>query len=152
MRCYWETNITAFQCRSRSLAPLLLTTFHASARIRQARQSQKFEIRAISESRPGADTEQSSEGLQNSTQTFVRSAFKLVAVMDHATCHIVYVDKRASGDRYEKRPGPNVTGPLNLSSGFSSMFDWENKEVQMNLRSILSVFQGGTYLTISSRI
>ena len=60
--------------------------------------------------------------------------------MDHAACHVVYVDKRAYKERYEKRGG---SGHSTYVPAFADGFDVESKEVQLNLREILSVFNGG---------
>ena len=68
---------------------------------------------------------------------------KLVPAMDYAACHIVYVDKRAYRERYEKRGGPVSPGASIYVPGSIEGFDLENKDVQLNLREILSVFNGG---------
>ena len=62
--------------------------------------------------------------------------------MDHATCHVVYVDKRAFTDRYEERSRPNA--PSNTVIEFVGSFGLESEDVQLNLRNLLTVFSGGT--------
>ena len=65
--------------------------------------------------------------------------------MDHAACHVVYVDKRAYKERYEKRGGPVSPGPSTYVTESAEGFELEAKEVQLNLHEILSVFNGGEY-------
>ena len=62
--------------------------------------------------------------------------------MDHATCHVVYVDKRAYTDRYEERSRPKAAPNTVLESAGS--FGLESDDVQVNLRNLLTVFSGGT--------
>ena len=84
--------------------------------------------------------------IERNLESFKRPYFgiRVVGVMDHAACHVVYVDKRSYGDRYEKRAGPTSPGASNADPGISSLYDFENKEVKMNLENILSTFHGGT--------
>lgn len=63
--------------------------------------------------------------------------------MDYPDCNIVYVDKRAAGGRYEVSGNRNDPGPTTYRPDTSGLFDAEIKEVQLNLRALLSVFSGG---------
>ena len=67
--------------------------------------------------------------------------------MDHAACHVVYVDKRARENRYMKRPGPSSTSPeaSNSYSASPSLHEifGELEEVRLNIGAILSIFNGG---------
>lgn len=72
------------------------------------------------------------------------SAIKQAAGMDHATCHVVYVDKRAYMDRYEERSGPRASLPPTILPESMGGFGLEPEEVQLNLRNLLTVFPGGT--------
>jgi hypothetical protein len=63
--------------------------------------------------------------------------------MDYPDCNVIYVDKRAAGDRYEATGGRTAPGPTTFRAETSGLFDEEVKEVQLNLRTLLSVFSGG---------
>ena len=52
--------------------------------------------------------------------------------MDFAACHVLYVDTRAAGDSYKRKGCPEDME--------------ENGEVQANIRVLLSVFNGGTFI------
>ena len=65
--------------------------------------------------------------------------------MDYASCHVVYVDKRAYKDRYEELSGSNPQGPSTYVPGPAGDFDLEIKDVQSNLRNILNIFNGGKW-------
>lgn len=73
--------------------------------------------------------------------------------MEYADCHIVYVDSRVSRDLDGKLIQNSESSQSNIHSGDS----WEDRnpdclniilgeieEVRSNLRSLLSVFNGGT--------
>lgn len=70
--------------------------------------------------------------------------------MDYAACHVVYVDRRAREERFVKKDGlasstvtKDTEGVLDYSDVKEDIA--EDEEVQMNIRSILSVFNGGTF-------
>ena len=63
--------------------------------------------------------------------------------MEYPNCNIIYVDKRAAGERYEASGGRDAPGPATFRAETSGLFDEEIKEVQLNLRTLLSVFYGG---------
>jgi len=63
--------------------------------------------------------------------------------MDYPDCNVIYMDKRAARDRYEISGGRDEPGPTTFRPGTSGLFDEEIKEVQCNLRTLLSVFSGG---------
>lgn len=63
--------------------------------------------------------------------------------MDHAACHVVYLDKRAYRERFEQSDGPENPGPSTFVPESSGTFDLECKDVQLNLRAVLLVFNGG---------
>ena len=59
--------------------------------------------------------------------------------MDPATCHVVYVDKRATRERYENHESfalPSI--PSSVGHG------QEIQEVRENLNVVLRSFDGGT--------
>ena len=60
--------------------------------------------------------------------------------MDPADCHVVYVDKRASRERFEKKP--SIASSFDTSS---AGYGQEIRGVKENLDAILAVFDGGTY-------
>ena len=68
--------------------------------------------------------------------------------MDHAACHVLYVDNRSPRDGYVKRSGAASPGASSVQSGSTGYFDpmLENEEVQENVQNILSTFPGGMLL------
>ena len=60
--------------------------------------------------------------------------------MDPAFCHVVYVDKRASGEGFETKPSPASSFDTS-SAGYGQAV----RAVKENLDAILAVFDGGTY-------
>ena len=66
--------------------------------------------------------------------------------MDPADCHVLYVDKRATRERFERKPA--------LASSFGTSlagYGQEVRAVRQNLDAILAVFDGGTYAVYSLR-
>lgn len=70
--------------------------------------------------------------------------------MDYAACHVVYVDRRAREERFMKKDDlasstdtKDTEGVLDYSDVKEDLA--EDEEVQTNIRSILSVFNGGTF-------
>lgn len=70
--------------------------------------------------------------------------------MDYAACHVVYVDRRAREERFVKKDSvasSTVAKDIEGDSDYSDVKQdlVEDEEVQLNIRSILSIFNGGTF-------
>jgi hypothetical protein len=63
--------------------------------------------------------------------------------MDYPACNVIYVDKRATRDRYEHKGSPDTASQIIYEPNSIDLLDNEVKEVQLNLRALLSVFTGG---------
>ena len=63
--------------------------------------------------------------------------------MEHAACHVVYLDKHAQNDRFERsRPG--------LESENGQKHAAEPEGVRDNVAALLSIFRGGPYFQFSA--
>ncbi len=64
--------------------------------------------------------------------------------MDYAACHVIYVDRKARGDRVVKKDA-TPSAAASTHSSAASYFDTveEVEEVQANMRAILAVFNQG---------
>ncbi len=69
--------------------------------------------------------------------------------MDHATCNVIYVDRRARAERMAQRTGmsPSIA-PGSIGSSYVDV-DGEHPEVAQNLTALLSVFNQGSRLHLS---
>jgi 3',5'-cyclic-nucleotide phosphodiesterase len=68
--------------------------------------------------------------------------------MDYAACNIVYVDRRAGGDRLVKRE-PTQSNLSDFKTEVSSQTDAQavadHHDVQRNLETLLGTFSEGTF-------
>ena len=63
--------------------------------------------------------------------------------MEHLSCHVIYVDKRTLRDRYEESIGKNSFGPSMFAADAAGL-EPEAGDAESNVRTILSIFDGGT--------
>ena len=66
----------------------------------------------------------------------------MIAGMEHLSCHVIYVDKRSLCDRYEESVGDTSSEP-SIFMADAATLKLEAGDAEVNVRTILSVFDGG---------
>ena len=67
---------------------------------------------------------------------------KMATVMEHASCNVIYVDKRAKGDRTVQREECPRNGSESVDSSYMEV-SGEPREVTSNIQALLSTFKQG---------
>lgn len=67
----------------------------------------------------------------------------MTAKMDHAMCNVIYVDRRARGDRLVQREEPSPSnGAGSIGSSYIEITG-EHREVAANIQALLSNYNQG---------
>ena len=63
--------------------------------------------------------------------------------MEHLSCHVIYVDKRTLRDRYEESVG-KISSESSMFAADAASHESQAGDAELNVRTILSIFDGGT--------
>jgi hypothetical protein len=66
----------------------------------------------------------------------------MTATMEQASCNVIYVDRRAKGDRMVQREDSPRNGSESIGSSYVDV-SGEHREVTSNLQALLSNFKQG---------